>query len=233
MSPLEMQELSDVDLHVNFLLYGPPKTGKTAGADSAPGRILHLNGDRPNAIRYAKSVYGDKVDFAKITGLQTLADATHAAESGEYATIVVDTVGEMYRIVLEDLTGRAMRPQVQWFGDTGIHIERFCRHLCELPVNVVLVCHEVTFEDEEVPDRRPFTGSRSNPVLGEKLMAMVDVFGYTGTRQEGEGDNLKTEYMVQLVDGAGRHGGSRFRDVLGVGRELDLTEWITAIRDSK
>lgn len=44
------------EAHMNILLYGPPKTGKTVGAATAPGPILYLNADRPNATRYALSL---------------------------------------------------------------------------------------------------------------------------------------------------------------------------------
>src|SRR6187402_2452551 len=75
-SPMPEHQLEFVDPvaddhHLNVFLYGPPKTGKTMGGASAPGPILYLNGDRPNAVVMAKRKYGDKLHIAKITGLET------------------------------------------------------------------------------------------------------------------------------------------------------------------
>lgn len=220
------------DHHVNVLLYGPPKTGKTTGAASAPGPVLVLNADRPNATRFAHAKYGNAIKEVRVTGLDTLIQATLAVEAGDFATVVVDTVGEVYRTVLEDMTDRVLRPQIQWYGDTGTHLERFCRAMVEAPVHAVFVCHELVVEDtDEEADHRPFTGTK-NPVLAEKLMAMVDVFGYTGTVLGDDGDSEGKEdemsYMVQLVNGRGRRGGDRF-NALGRVRELDLSEWIDTI----
>ena len=67
------------DPNVNVLLYGGPKTGKTMGAASAPGPILYLNADRPNATRLAHAKYGKAIREVRVEGLQTLIDVTDAA----------------------------------------------------------------------------------------------------------------------------------------------------------
>lgn len=215
------------DPHMNVLLYGPPKTGKTIGAASAPGPILYLNADRPNATRLAHEFNPDKLSEAKVEGLQTLVDATTAIESGDFKTVVLDPIGEVYRTVLDDLSGRAMRPKIQDYGDTGTHLERFCRHLCEQPVNFVIVAHDTAIKDEETGgfEHLPYTGT-NNPALGAKLMAMVDVIGYCGVVTDDEG---QTSYLAQLENGAGRRGGDRF-GVLGRTRALDLADWIEAAK---
>lgn len=211
--------------NMNILLYGAPKTGKTVGASSVPGPVLYLNGDRPNATRFAHGLRGDDLREVRVEGLQTIIDATHELESGDYRSVVVDPVSDVYRLILEDLSGRALSPQIQQYGDTGTYLERFCRELCEKPVNTVFVCHETAVKDEDSGgfERLPFTGT-SNPALGAKLMAMVDVIGYTGV-VAGEGDT-PPQYVAQLINGKGRRGGDRF-GVLGPMRDLNLGEWVS------
>ncbi len=219
------------DPNINVFLYGGPKTGKTMGAASAPGPILYLNADRPNATRLAHATY-EGIREARVTGLQTLIDATREAESGDYRTVVLDTVGEAYRTVLEDLSGRAISPSIQHYGDSGTHVERFCRHLCELPVNAVFVAHELSVQDEESGrfERLPFVSTKSgSAVFGAKLMAMVDVIGYCGVRP-GEGEE-PDHYMAQLTSAGGRRGGDRF-GALGTARDVNLTEWVELARRS-
>jgi len=213
------------DHHLNVFLYGPPKTGKTMGGASAPGPILYLNGDRPNAVVMAKRKYGDKLHIAKITGLETMIAATHALlEEHDYETVVIDPISELHRMTLEGLSGRSTHPPIQLYLDAQTHIERFCRHLCDLPINVVFIAWEKAEKDEESGtfERVPFMGT-NNSTPAAKLMAMVDVIGYTGV-VAGDGDE-PPKYMAQLVPAGGRKGGDRF-GVLGRTREVDLTEWV-------
>jgi hypothetical protein len=230
--PLEFVQPSK-ETHVNVLLYGPPKSGKTVGAASAPGPILYLNADRPNATRFAHRLHGDQIKEAMPQGFQSLVDVvteiTNNADA--YGTVVVDPIGELYRVILEDLSGRAVRPKINEYGDTGVHLERFCRALCELPVNVVFVLHETAQKDEDSGgfERLPYTGT-SNPALSAKLMAMVDVIGYTGVVQA-EGEEAP-KYVAQLFSGHGRRGGDRF-GALGKAREVNITEWLDLIHSGE
>lgn len=211
---------------VNVLLYGGPKVGKTLGAASSPGPTLYINADLPNATRKAHEKYPTSIFEVRFEGMQTLIDATHEVEAGKWTTVVLDTAGEAYRVLLEEFSGRAVRPSLPLYGDTSTHIERFCRRMCELPVNFVVVCHEIDDKDESsgVIEKMPFTGT-SKTKLGTKLMGMVDIVGYCGVSEvEGEG----AQYLAQLLPVNGRRGGDRF-DVLGKVRSTDLSEWIEAI----
>src|SRR5215471_3945530 len=88
--------------HLNVCLFGPPKSGKTVGAASAPKPLLLLNADRPNATRYVHAKYGDQVKEARIEGLDTLVQATHEIANGEYASVVLDPIADVHRILLEE-----------------------------------------------------------------------------------------------------------------------------------
>jgi len=219
------------DPTMSVVLYGPAKTGKTTGATSLPGKVLLVNADLPNASRFAHERHGDKLDEIHATGLQTLIDVMAAAKAGSYDSIVIDTVGELYRIVLEDLSGRALSPRIQDYGNTGTHIERFARALVEEPVHVAFILHEHPVKDEDSGqiERMPYTGTK-NPALAEKLVAMVDVIGYTGVVRDSE--TKEVSYVAQTVNGGGRRGGSRW-EVLQPSREIDLGEWVEAITKAK
>lgn len=219
--------------YVNVLLYGPPKSGKTAGACSMPGGVMLLNADLPNAAWYARSLAPDgRIQELQYQGLDMLAEIVHAFSQPQdvFQTIVVDTVGELYRRLLDEVSDDALRKTLPQYGDAGTYVERLCRALCESPVNVVFVCHEAPVKNEATGEFEslPLTGT-SNPALGQKLMGMVDVIGWTHRFEQEE----KVEYVAQVVTADGRRGGDRF-DCLDEGqgyRRLDLGDWMAAIRE--
>jgi hypothetical protein len=211
--------------HANVLLYGPPKTGKTAGACSAPGAVALVNLDLPNATQFAHSRDGEgRIHEIEFEGMQTLIDLHEAVhQKPAFDTVVVDPIGELHRRLLEEASGRAVRPTLNQYGDVGTHLERFCRMLCEAPVNAIFVAHETPVKDEAsgTMERLPWTGT-TNPALGQKIMGMVDIVGYTAVLEvEGQAE---PDYVAQLISAQGRRGGDRF-NALGDWRKLDLTEW--------
>jgi hypothetical protein len=216
----------------SVLLYGPPKTGKTTGATSAPGPVLLLNADLPNASFFAHSRRDDLLEIPYESFRETLiaigkgiadGDPTFGGTTPPIKTLVVDPINELYRRILDELSNRAVSPTLPTYQAVNVHLERFCRALCETPLmNVVFVCHDLPVKDEstEEVERLPATGT-TNPALGRRLMGMVDIVGFTAVYEE-EGQGFK--YMAQLVNAKGRRGGDRF-DTLGPFREMDLTEW--------
>lgn len=228
---LEFVDPSEDNGYLNILLYGPPKTGKTLGAASAPGPILYVNADRGSATRLAHHRYGDKIKEVKAKGLGTLIATIKEVQENpdNWETVVIDPVAELYRVILEDLSGRALSPAINLRGDAGTHLERFCRALCDLPVNFVMVLHEKTEKDEEAGnfERIPFSTSNSgSATFSAKLMGMVDVIGYTGIDLS---DEENPRYLAQLIASKGRKGGDRF-GALGHSREVNLSEWVDLTR---
>lgn len=210
---------------LKVLLYGPPGCGKTVAACSAPGPILYLNAEGPDALTFSRKLYGDeKIREVAFTGKQTLVDVFVYARDpkNKIATIVVDSIGEMYRMLLEEIGGE--RATLQNFGDVNTLIERFCRSLRDLPIHVVLVAHEEIADVEGEIVRRPVTGGKKLP---EILMAMMSVVAYCGVVSET--DDTPRRYVGQLIQANGRRAKDR-SDALGKSRDLDLAEWIATMR---
>lgn len=217
---LSFVEPTEVEPTLNILLYGPPGTGKTVGACSAPGPVLVLNAEGPGAVRYARSYYGDKIREVVFAGEETLKEVYLYLKDGEGGekTVVLDTVGEFYRVLLEQIGGD--RPKIQHYGDVNTKLERFIRALRDLQINVVLIAHEQVDDGEGEATRRPMTGGKKLP---EQVMAQVDIVAYTGVVPAT--DSEPRRYVGQLVEGLGRRAKDR-SGRLGDSRDLDLAEWI-------
>jgi hypothetical protein len=235
-------------LHMNVLIYGPPKSGKTSGAATAPGRKLLLNPDTGNATLQAHAIAGDSLheilqpeyEEGELRWLQILREIERQLADPKQQladTVIVDPISDLYRQMLEEQSRQAMRPSLPAYGDVSVHLERFCRKLCKCPtINAVIVCHDIVIEGSEGQDALtiPFTGTRQgSPVLGKKFEAMVDIVAYAGVNViETEDGQKRTEYLAQLVPGKGRVAGDRF-NCLGKTRKLDLTEWFSVIIESR
>jgi hypothetical protein len=227
--PLDFVKPSAAEPTQNILLYGGPGTGKSTGAASAPGPILYGNAEGPGALRFARKTYGDEkfheVRIAKKADLDAI--YLHAREEkAPERTVVIDSVGEVYRVLLEEIGGD--RPTIQNWGDVNTMIERFARAMRDIDRNVVFICHEEIVRDEQTGEmlRQPITGGRKLPAI---LMAMVDVVAYTGVVPAT--DDSPAKFLGQLVAGGGRHGKDR-SGALGAVRPLDLSEWIATAAEA-
>ncbi len=211
---------------LNALLYGPEGAGKTTGALTAPGPILYLNAEGPNAAMYARRQHpAGHIIEARAAGAESLRQAIlYVQENPTVRTVVMDTGGEWFRNVLDDMTGGS-KPTLPQYGDTTTIIERFCKAMRDLPVNFIVLAHELPTKDEEsgVIERLPHMGT-SNPALGVKVMAQADIVGYCG-RIEGTDEHPEARYVAQLIPAGGRRGKDR-TGLLGDFPELNFSDWL-------
>lgn len=223
---LRFVDPTDTPATLNVVLYGAPGCGKTTGALSSPGPILYINAEGSNAAMFARRFHvGSEIREVDVESGETLNEALlYLREGNGIQTVVVDSIGAIFQAVLEGYTGGG-KPTLPQYGDTTTAVERFCRALRDLPLNVVLIAHEQAVKDEASGEfeRLPYTGT-NNPALGVKLMAQADVVGYAG-RIEPDEDHAEPRYVAQLVPAGGRRGKDR-TGLLGEFPELDLTSWL-------
>jgi len=240
MSPLTYEPplAEDEAPRINVALVGPPKTGKSAGASSAPGPILYLNAELGARLRFARRKYGDKLRVVQVESEQTLIDATFAVldPNSDIETVVLDSVAELRTALLKSVAASnhgkmKHKPTLDQYRDVQDTIERFCRAMCKAPVNFVMVFHSEPTKDDTTGEMiHEATTGGSKPKLGRTLLGMVDIVGFTGA-VEREGGGF--DYIAQLVPARGRQGGDGFNclaDPVTGCRALDLSEWIEAIK---
>lgn len=210
-----------------ILLYASAGQGKTTAALTAPGPILFVNADRPTATTAARRRFPDQiVREVQFAGRQTLNDVyLHIREKkDDTATVVLDTIGEAYRMLLDEMAGAKDRPTIQQYGDAQTIIDRWIRAMRDLPVNLVLVCHEEIHEDDDAGRIvRPNTGGKNTP---ERIMGQMDVVAYIAL-VDGE-DGPKSVAQLQQARGRRAKDGT---GALGAVRDAHLTEWLDAVSE--
>jgi len=217
---------------MKVLLYGPSGSGKTTGALSAPGPVLLLNAEGPDGPNYARQEQGRDLHEVEVTGYADL-DAAYFHLRDRLGdppepTVVVDSLSEVYRVLLEGLSGEAIRPTLPQYGEATVRLERFCRSLRDLPHHVVWVAGERPIPNDAIGgvELLPITGT-TNPDLGSKVMAMATVTGYCGFLPPSGGSPEDTgRWVAQLYNGAGRRGKDRTGRITGGVVDVDITEWV-------
>lgn len=212
--------------HFNVLLYGPPGTGKTTAAATAPGPIVWINLEGTGAMAFARRKAAERgTDLLEMQlrpdedPRERLRQAVAYSQANDVGTIVIDTWGKVRGQLAQAIGGDS--PSLPEWGMIGKELRVILQTLRDLPLNVVLICHEQITEDEGSVLIQPEIGGRST----QEAMAEVDIVGYTGIKDE-EGERI---YMARLVEGNGRRAKDR-SGALGTHRQLDLTEWLETFK---
>ncbi|WP_026912316.1 AAA family ATPase [Patulibacter minatonensis] len=231
MSPLNFVDAPNAPDTFNVLLYGPPKSGKTAAAATAPGPILWVNLEGGGALGYARKVAASRgsdiheVRVEKDDQIKPILDQVYLhvrdGMAPKVKTVVIDTIGKV-RDQLGRNIGRGKQPSIQQWGDIAKIVEGFVVGMRDLPVNVVFLAHQKV-SDSDTGDRivEPMIGGASTA----KVCGEADVIAYCGRHETDDGP----QYMGVLVEHNGRIGGDRSGG-LGTSRQLDLSEWLDTYR---
>lgn len=214
---------------VNFLLYGPPKSGKSTAAATAPAPILWVNAEGPGALSYARKVArerGSAIHEVRVMrGIDTrtvLRDVIKHVRSGDepqIQTVVVDTIAKVRERLIAEIVVPGAKNSIQQFGEVAKILREFVEVMRDAPVNLVLIAHQDVADAEGERIVQPLIGGAlTNVIPGE-----VDVIAYTHSfKNEDSGER---RYVGQLVEAKGRIAGDRSGG-LGSVRDLDLSTWL-------
>jgi len=184
----------------SFVFYGRSGTGKTTVAASFPKPMLYLD----VTDRGAKSIRDVKgIKKLKISEFEELEDAYWWLKENpdRYKTIVVDTLSQLQRIVVQDIGAKKSKGGGRKAGDWGTLTKRDWgdiaallkewitnyRDLVDLGMDVVFIAQDRTFnmpdEDEDVDEQlAPEVGPGLSPAVAKALNAAVDMIGNTFIR---------------------------------------------------
>jgi hypothetical protein len=216
----------------NVLLYGPPGSGKSTAAATAPGPILWLNCQGRGALAYARRraiELGTEIGEVRVDRsvpnvknlLSHVMDHVRTGADPVPATVVIDTLGDLRALLIDQIVVPGAKNSIQQFGEVAKTIKDTVIWFRDRPVNLVILCHEDVADVEGDRIVRPLIGG----ALTEQIPAEVDVMAYTGVVR----DDDRVRYLGQLVEGRGRRAKDRSGG-LGDVRDLNLTDWLSAYR---
>ena len=222
---LELFSTEKLPSTVNVLLYGPAGAGKSTAAASAPGPVMFINLEGPNALHYARKTAREaetevlevRVDWGEDPRAYFRESFVAAKERG-VNTIVIDTLGKLRDGIAFNIGGD--QPTIAQWGQVGKAMTTILRELRDSDMNTVLICHERVL-DSDTGDRivEPLVGGKTTT----EAMAEVDVIAYCGAVRDENG----TRYLAQLVESKGRRAKDR-SGALGEVVELNLTDLIAS-----
>ena len=222
---LELFSTEKLPSTVNVLLYGPAGAGKSTAAASAPGPVMFINLEGPNALHFARKTAREaetevlevRVDWGEDPRAYFRESFVAAKERG-VNTIVIDTLGKLRDGIAFNIGGES--PSLPQWGQVGKAMTTILRELRDSDMNTVLICHERVL-DSDTGDRivEPLVGGKTTT----EAMAEVDVIAYCGAVRDENG----TRYLAQLVESKGRRAKDR-SGALGDVVELNLTDLIAS-----
>lgn len=233
LSTLAFVDAPPVPETFNVLLYGPPKSGKSTAAATAPGPVLWVSAEGPGALSYARKIAGQRgtqileVRIDRQTDArQVLRDVIRHVRDGldpAPRTVVVDTLAKVREALIRQIVVPGAKNSIQQFGEVARILREFVQTMRDQPVNFVLIAHqEISDADGERIVRALIGGALTEEIPGE-----VDVIAYTHSFKDEESGERR--YVGQLVEAKGRIAGDRSGG-LGAVRDLDLTEWLAVYR---
>jgi hypothetical protein len=217
----------------NVLLYGPPKSGKSTAAATAPGPILWVSAEGPGALSYARKVAagrGTEILEVRIgrgtDARQVLRDVIQHVRDGfqpEVRTVAVDTLAKVREALIRQIVVPGAKNSIQQFGEVARILREFVQSMRDLPVNFVLIAHQDVSDTDGERIVRPLVGG----ALTEEIPGEVDVIAYTHSFKDEESGDRR--YVGQLVEAKGRIAGDRSGSLEPV-LDLDLSAWLATYR---
>src|SRR6266581_2140439 len=221
-----MAPVRETPAHINLLIYGQPGAGKThlaALADKVPAMrpVVYLNiegGDM--TLRHAAPEIRKIPETGSLSWgqLESIYHELHRQcdgeiEPGEFVprTVIIDTLTEMQKMNMSQIMAQLIMaepdknwdpdiPDVRRWGKNIEQIRRWVRRYRDLPLNVIMTCHEQEDKDNMTGmiSRRPqLSGKLSNEVAG-----FFDVVSYLYVKNEAGPDDSQPKPVRKLLTGA-------------------------------
>lgn len=200
--------VSETDTSLKALFYGRSGTGKTTLASTFPRPVLFLACEKQGtlSVKKQKDVHYKEVevfeDFEKIYW------ALKQDDGETFKTVVLDTATSWQEKVMGLVNDKGVGETVsqKTWGKCASTMKTWITNLIDLPINVVILAQERTYDPEESDDTTmliPEVGPYVMPSVAKILEAAVSIIGQTYIRgniiKEGLGRRrIVSEYCLRV-----------------------------------
>lgn len=204
------------------VLWAAPGEGKSVAAASAPGPVLVVSADRPNAYRFARRYHAEtEIREVRFAGEQTLAEVyRYLKAEPDVETVILDPFHNIYDALVDRVPRRGDgEPDYQAVNKKLLG---FVYSLRQFDVHAVLVAHEKV-NDGKRGDGKLYP-QLGGPTLTNKILAECDLVARVEREAAGEEGDAPL-YVGQLDAGTRPIVCKQGTGALGPRREINLTEW--------
>lgn len=213
---------------LNVLVYGDSGVGKTTLMSTAPGPILLL--DMEGGVLPLR---GREIDIVKVETPKDLKEAFKVLkEDGKYKSVVLDSITEMHKIVLEHViktnptVSRAYgdQPSLSDYGRVAELMRRNLRAFRDLPIHTLFtaLAQDVKDETDGTITRLPNLPGK----LAYEIAGYMDIVGLMIVQEDKENGEIKRGVLTQP---RGRMIAKDRSGKLGNIVPPDISKWVTAI----
>jgi hypothetical protein len=211
--------------NINLLIYGKPGVGKTylaSLADQVPEMrpVIYLNiegGDmtlRHSAPEIQKIPEEGSLTWGQLEMVydQLARQCYNGAQPGEFVprTVILDTLTEMQKMNMSQIMAELLMaepekgwdpdiPDVRRWGKNIEQIRKWVRRYRNLPLNVIMTCHEQEDKDQmtgAILHKPQLSGKLSNEVAG-----FFDVVAYLYVKAEGDPPKPTRKLLTGAIEG--------------------------------
>lgn len=197
-----LKPISEESPPLKVCLYAPSGAGKTVLAAGAPKPLLLDVEKGSRSLLNHRDVEDTRVfpvgNFSQVEDVVwEFREKPELAD--QYETIIVDTMTELQAMNLsailaekhrKDSSRNAYTAQMIDYKENTEILRRLVVALCDLPVNVVLVCHATEVKDES--DGRIYIRPAMTPKLAQTVKGLMDIQAYLETEVDNNGKATRT-----------------------------------------
>lgn len=242
---LNPQKVSEIPATADFLVYGPPKLGKTTFALTAQdvpemGKYLHIGVERGEET--IRDTYPDTdavfLDHDKETLFERPTEQWDRfeyfydelrADGHGYGTVCIDTMDALQTINMaaimentDSVIGGTQDPDIpskREYGKSRTQMKRYIRMFQNLPMNVIWVCHSTTEQNERTKryEKKPMLVGKLQDEVGGMVNNLLYLSMIPATK-----DKDPQRILITSADGE-IQAGTRSRVLNDLGEILDPT----------
>ena len=191
------QEKKAGNTTLNMIVYGDSGVGKTTLASSSAelGKVLYI--DAESGAKFIQEKYSDKIDLLTLDNPSVLNEVLKTENVKEYETIVLDSITEIMKKMVDMVKGNKERPTLQDWGTVISGMETYFRKFRDLGKNIILVALTAEKDDDGVILKRPSLSGKNLPA---DVIGFMDVCMYLENTSTGRVGHVQPSQKFYAKD---------------------------------